>query len=189
MEWIQSQLDHALGLSVEPRDYTLLHLSLRAVVVFAASLLMLRLAHKRFFAGKNAIDVLLTFVLASTLSRAINGSAAFFGTIAVGFLLVILHNVLTWAACRYHGFGQWVKGHPQVVIADGEVKEPVLKKHHVSRKDLEEDLRLNGGTTSTEHVKQAVLERNGDISVIKQPHVVTVAVQQGVQTIRIHLEG
>jgi len=189
MEWIQSQLDHALGLSVEPRDYTLLHLGLRALIVFAASLLMLRLAHKRFFAGKNAIDVLLSFILASTLSRAINGSAAFFGTIAVGFFLVILHNVLTWAACRYHPFGQWLKGHSQVVIAEGQVQLPALKQHHVSRHDLEEDLRLNGATSSPENVRQAVLERNGDISVMRKPQVYTVAVQDGVQTIRIQIEG
>ena len=189
MDWIHQILDGPLGLSVEPRDLTTLQLSLRAIVVFTASLLMLRLAHKRFFAGKNAIDVLLSFVLASTLSRAINGSAPFFGTIAVGFLLVILHNVLTWAACRFHGFGGWLKGHVETIIRDGQVDESTMRKHHVSLRDLNEDLRLNGGVSEAKEVREATLERNGDISVRRKPQVFTIDVAQGVQTVRIEIEG
>ena len=189
MDWIHQILDGPLGLSVEPRELTVLQLSLRAMVVFTASLLMLRMAHKRFFAGKNAIDVLLSFVLASTLSRAINGSASFFGTLAVGFLLVILHNVLTWAACHFHGFGGWLKGHVETVVRDGEIDEQAMKKHHVSLRDLNEDLRLNGGVSDLKTVREATLERNGDISVLRKPQVFTVSVAEGVQTVRIEIEG
>lgn len=188
MNWIQNALDSLLGLQVEPRDLTLLQLSLRALVVFIASLLMLRLAHKRFFAGKNAIDVLLTFILASTLSRAINGSASFFGTIAVGFILVLLHNFLTWAACRFHPFGKWLKGHSQVVIADGQIDDHTLQKHHVSRNDLEEDLRLNGSLIRPEEVQLAMLERNGEISVVPKSNNAFSEIDRSASTLRAPVE-
>jgi hypothetical protein len=38
-------------------------------------------------------------------------------------------------------------------------------------------------------VRKAVLERNGEISVIRMPHVFTVAVENGVQTVKIVIEG
>lgn len=189
MDWIHQALDPWLGLSVESKYLTVLQLTLRAIVVFTAALLMLRLAHKRFFAAKNALDVLLTFILASTLSRAINGSAPFFPTLWVGFLLVLLHNGLTQLACRFHGFGKWVKGHAQVVVRDGQVDERVLARHHLSEHDLLEDLRSNGSTTDMSQVHLATLERSGDISVLRRPHVATIAVEKGVQTVRIEIEG
>lgn len=189
MDWIHQVLDPWLGLSVEPRHLTAFQISLRAVVVFGAALLMLRLAHKRFFASKNALDILLTFVLASTLARAINGSAPFFSTLWVGFLLVLLHNGITRLACWNHRFGQWVKGHSAVVIQEGHVDQELLKRHHLSVHDLQEDLRSNGSLTDPKLVRLAVLERSGDISVIRTPHVATVAVENGVQTVKIEIEG
>ncbi len=45
--------------------------------MFAAALVMVRSGDKRFFARKSAFDVILGFMLASVLSRAINGSAPF----------------------------------------------------------------------------------------------------------------
>lgn len=189
MNSIPAFLDLALGLSVEPHDLNLGQLVTRAVVVFVAALVMLRLAHKRFFATRNAVDILLSFVLASTLSRAINGSAPFFGTIAIGFLLVLLHSAVTRLACRYGKLGARIKGHTHIVVKDGEVQESVLQKHHISRHDLEEDLRLNAALTDVSQVKLAILERSGGVSVIRKPHVFTVSVAEGVQTVRIEIEG
>jgi hypothetical protein len=77
-----------LGLGAEPKDLTFVQISLRGVVVFLATLLMIRLGHKRSLARKTAFDAVLIVILASVLSRAINGSAAFFATIGGGFIIV-----------------------------------------------------------------------------------------------------
>src|SRR5690349_9012309 len=50
-----------VGLGIEPRDMTLLQISMRAVIVFIAALCLIRFAHKRFLAGKTGFDVLLAF--------------------------------------------------------------------------------------------------------------------------------
>ncbi|MEY2428222.1 MAG: hypothetical protein QOJ40_1107, partial [Verrucomicrobiota bacterium] len=73
-----------LGLGLEPRDVTFLQMSLRAVIVFLISLITVRFAHKRFLSSMSAFDALLGFILASMLSRAINGSAPFFQTLGTG---------------------------------------------------------------------------------------------------------
>ncbi|HEU5081535.1 MAG TPA: YetF domain-containing protein [Opitutaceae bacterium] len=189
MNWIYDQLTPWLGLDAQPKDFTWYQLLFRALIIFIAALAMLRIAHKRFFAGKNAIDVLLTFILASTLSRAINGSGPFFGTIFTGFVLIFLHSIATQLACRFEAFGEWIKGHSATVVRDGVVDETLLRKHHLSRRDLAEDLHLNGGTTDLAKVREAVLERSGDISIVRKTQVFTISVQEGVQTVRIEVEG
>jgi uncharacterized membrane protein YcaP (DUF421 family) len=163
---LKQLLDQWLGLQLEPKNLELQHVCLRATVIFVSALVMLRLAHKRFFARRNAVDVLLTLVIASTLARAINGNAPFFPTIGVGFLLVFMHRLLTWASVRFPGFEKLVKGSPTPLVDNGEVQTSSLRKHDVSMDDLEEDLRLKG-TANVAQVRHALLERNGEISVIR----------------------
>ena len=81
-----------LGLGAEPKDLTFLQISLRGVIVFLATLIMVRLGHKRSLSRKTAFDAVLIVILASVLSRAINGSAAFFATLGGGLVLVLLHR-------------------------------------------------------------------------------------------------
>lgn len=166
MEQLNLFLSRVLGLNVEPRELEWPQMIARGLVMFIAALLMLRLAHKRFFAQRNALDVLLSLVIASTLARAINGNAAFFPTIVTGFALVLAHRGVTWLAARSEVVGVLVKGKPTPIIEDGRVKDAVLRKHDLSREDLDEDLRING-VESPADVKRATLERNGEVSVVK----------------------
>jgi uncharacterized membrane protein YcaP (DUF421 family) len=156
----------ALGLDVDTKDLPMGQMSLRAFVIFVAALLMLRLAHKRFFAQRNPLDMLLALIIASTLSRAINGTAAFLPTIVAGFGLVFLHRALTWTAVRFHLVGQFMKGSPVVLIDRGKVDTEMLRRHSLTANDLMEDLRLNG-IERPEAVRSAILERNGEVSVTK----------------------
>ena len=166
MNQLYEVLDRVLGLNVEPGDLTTVQMCARAVVVFVSSLFMFRIAHKRFFAQRNALDVLMTLLIASVLARAINGNAAFFPTIVVGFLLIMVHRILGWAAARSPAVGLWVKGHSTVLIENGDVDLASLRRHDLSREDLDEDLRINGVSSPAE-VRRATLERNGEVSVIK----------------------
>lgn len=166
MQTLKTFVDTWLGLQVEPHNLLLPQMALRAIVVFVAALVMLRLAHKRFFARRNTIDVLLTFVLASTLSRAINGSAAFCPTLATGFVLVFVHRGFTFLTARWPAFGRLAKGEPATLIENGRVHEKTLRAHSLSRDDLAEDLRISG-VADPHEVRQALLERNGQISVLK----------------------
>jgi uncharacterized membrane protein YcaP (DUF421 family) len=79
-----------LGLGSEARDLAFLQISLRAVIVFLATLIMVRLGHKRSLARKSAFDAILLVILASFLARAINGTAPLFATIGAGSLSCFL---------------------------------------------------------------------------------------------------
>src|SRR5687768_14938175 len=98
-----------LGLGAEPEDLTFAQVSLRGVIIFVLTLVMVRLSSKRSLAEKTAFDAIFIVILASILSRAINGSAGFFTTIGGGFILVFLHRSFSWIACRSHAFGKLIK--------------------------------------------------------------------------------
>ncbi len=155
-----------LGIGVKPEDLGLLQLSLRSLIVFVCALVMLRFSAKRFLGRKTAFDILLTFVLGSMLSRAINGSAAFFGSIGAALVLVLFHRLFAALAFYSHAFGWLIKGSDDLVIQEGQVREAALRKNYLTRNDLLEDLRLKS-VGNPSQVREARLERSGDLSVLK----------------------
>lgn len=165
---LHDTLQRVLGLDAEPGSLTFGQIALRALIVFFATLIMVRLADRRFFAKKAAFDVILGFILASMLARAVNGSAAFFPTLGVGFVLVGLHRLLGAIAFRSHWFGFLVKGNPDILVENGELKKSAMRRTNISEHDLLEDLRLNGMIADPSEVQVARLERDGKISVIRR---------------------
>jgi len=156
-----------LGLGSETKELTFLQISLRGVIVFAATLIMVRLSSKRSLAEKTAFDAVLIVIVASVLARAINGSAPFFPTIGAGFVLVLLHRLLGLAAYHSHAFGCLIKGKPAVLVQNGNLDRQSMRRNQVSEHDLEEDMRLTAKTEDLAKIKIARLERSGDVSFIK----------------------
>ena len=157
-----------LGLSAEPRDLTFVQVSLRGVVVFLVTLITVRLGHKRLLSRKTPFDAVLLVILASVLSRALNGSAAFFATLGGGVVLVLLHRVFAFLTFYSHRFGILVKGRPEVIVRDGQCDMVMMWRNHVSTHDLDEDMRLSAHTDDLSDIRVARVERSGDISFIKK---------------------
>jgi uncharacterized membrane protein YcaP (DUF421 family) len=157
-----------LGLGMEPKELTFVQVSLRGVIIFLVTLVMVRLSSKRSLAEKTAFDAILLVILASVLSRAINGTAGFFTSIGGGFVLVLLHRFFAWVACRSHAFGKIIKGRPDVIVENGQVNRHAMRKNLISDHDLEEDLRLDAHTEDLSRIRVARLERSGDVSFIKR---------------------
>src|SRR5204862_1694559 len=104
-----------LGLDAEPKDLTFTQISLRGIIIFLHTLVMVRVSSRRSLAEKTAFDAILLVILASVLSRAINGSAGFFTSIGCSFVLVFLHRFFSWVGCRSHAFGKLIKGCPAII--------------------------------------------------------------------------
>ena len=157
-----------LGLGVEPKELTFLQISIRGIIVFVATLLMIRLGHKRSLARKTPFDAVLIVILASVLSRAINGSAAFFATLGGSVVIVLIHRLFALIAYHSHAFGILIKGRPEVIVENGNFVIDTMRRNHISKHDLEEDLRLDAEFENISRVQVARVERSGDISFIKK---------------------
>jgi uncharacterized membrane protein YcaP (DUF421 family) len=160
-------IEALLGLGAEPKELTFLQVSIRGVIVFIATVVMVRLSSKRSLAEKTAFDAVLIVIVASVLARAINGSAPFFPTLGIGFILVLLHRLLGVAAYYSHGFGILIKGKAVVLVENGKLQRKNMRLNHISEHDLEEDMRLDAATEDLSKIKIARVERSGDISFIK----------------------
>lgn len=181
-------LEDLLGLGIDVQDVNAIQMALRTVLIYAATLAIVRVGSKRFLSQATAFDAIVAIMLGSIMSRAINGSAPFLPTLAAGVILVGLHWLIAAIAYSSDSFGTLVKGNPVLLIKDGNLQEKGLRKTSVSAKDLEEALRIESHVTEPESVQLAYLERNGGISVIPrkpEPRVLEVSVEDGVQTVRI----
>jgi uncharacterized membrane protein YcaP (DUF421 family) len=156
----------ALGLNRDASALTFTQISLRGIIVFIATLVIVRCADRRFLSQKTAFDAVLGFILASMLARAVNGNAAFLPTLGGGLVLVVLHRLLAYWSRRSHVFGILVKGRSEVIVRDGRLDEGVASRNCLSEHDILEDLRLNGNVGGISDVAIAVFERNGHISVV-----------------------
>ena len=163
MTSLHSILDRALG--IDAPQLSIWQVGLRAAVIYVAALVMVRIVGDRRFIGKYAaFDVVLSIIFGSTLSRAINGSSPFWGTIFGGFVLVILHWLVS--AIAFH-FTQWentIKGRSRTLIKDGQLCHKAMQACHITREDLASTLRVQCQVNRLERVEQACLERNGEIS-------------------------
>ena len=166
MNQLASAVERALGPHASAGDLTTGQIALRAILVFLVWLVVVRLADRRLLGKYSAFDVVLAVMLGSVLSRAINGSAPFWGTLAAAAVLVALHWLLTFLSFRSHAFGHLVKGLPRTLIVDGRVYEDELRRNLITKHDLDEMLRLQGRITEPSKAKLAMLERNGQISAI-----------------------
>jgi len=107
-------------------------------------------------------------ILAAVLSRAINGSAAFFATLGGGVVLVVVHRLFAFLTFYSHGFGILVKGRPDVIVHDGQCDLATMRRNHVSMHDLDEDMHLDAHLDDLSKIRLARVERSGDISFIKK---------------------
>lgn len=188
MEEIWQSISEILGLRVEGPNA--LQMALRALIVYVATLAMVRVGEKRFLGKNTAFDVILGIVLGSVVSRAVTGQSPFFPTLAAGFVLVTLHWIFAALAFRSDWFGTLVKGHVRMLVEDGEIRWDAMQESHISEQDLQEALRRQAQIEDVSRVKAARLERSGEISALpmeKEAQVIEVTVAEGVQTVRIEL--
>ena len=69
----------------------------RALLIFAYGLVIVRLAGRRSFSKWAALDIIVSILVGSNLSRALTGSADLWGTLAATTLILALHALLAQA--------------------------------------------------------------------------------------------
>ena len=167
-------LDSALGLGADPRDLHFHQMALRCVVTFSAGLIMMRMGSLRLLGKYTPFDTLLSVLIGAVLSRAITGASPFFPTLGVCFLMVWLHLLVGRIAYYSQTFGRLVKGAAEPLSEAGALNESTMRRHNVTRNDLEENLRMHGIDPESADGVDMFLERSGDISIVDSGKTQTV---------------
>jgi uncharacterized membrane protein YcaP (DUF421 family) len=145
----------------------------RTLVVFLSVFIVLRVAGKRELGQMTVFDLVVILLISNAVQNAMVGpDLSVQGGILAAVTLVALDRVV--AAFRLRG-GLWsrlLEGSPSVLVEEGELVEPNLRRERLERSELEMVMREHG-VDSLADVKLAVLETDGSISIVpKTSHVV-----------------
>ena len=138
----------------------------RAVLIFAYGLALVRFAGRRVFGHWAALDIVVSIVVGSNMSRALTGNAPLWGTLIATTLVMALHWILSHVAARSQRASQILEGRFVRLGENGRVDEALLHRHAVSEADLYEALR-GAGLDKLDGARLIVLEPSGKISVLK----------------------
>jgi uncharacterized membrane protein YcaP (DUF421 family) len=147
-------------------DVTLLQECARAALVFAYGLLLVRVSGRRVFGRWSAIDIVISIIVGSNLSRTLTGNAPLLGTLAATTLLMFLHWLLAQAAARSPALSRLFEGRARELGRDGRLAHRRDLRVAISEADLAEALRQSG-VERVEDTRLLVLEPSGKISVLK----------------------
>jgi uncharacterized membrane protein YcaP (DUF421 family) len=168
MNGIAEFFDGVLGLSVHTaQELNAAQICARAAVVYIALIAYVRFGKKRFLGQATAFDAVLVIIIGSLASRAVSGTAPFFGSLAGTFVFILIHWVLSYFTESSPALSRLIKGSDTLLIKDGRIDKAALEDAHMSMDDLEEDLRQQG-VEDPKEVKRARLERSGKVSVIRK---------------------
>lgn len=145
-------------------DIGALQMTARGIVVLAYGLVLVRVFGRRIFGRWSPLDVVLSVLIGSNLSRALTGNAPLFATLFASTAIVGIYWGLARLA-REAGWVSWlVKGREVVLIRDGRVDWDEVRRQNLGPRDLDEALHA-AGCEGAEEVRLARLERNGDINI------------------------
>ncbi|HEX7252625.1 MAG TPA: YetF domain-containing protein [Thermoanaerobaculia bacterium] len=138
---------------------------LRAVVVYAFLLLLLRLTGKRQVGQLAPFDLVLLLVLSNAVQNSMNGGDnSLVGGLISAATLVLLNFAVGQATYRNKRLESLIEGRPQILVHNGKLYEDVLIRAQMTHHELNAALRRSGCAT-VQDVHMAVLENNGQISV------------------------
>lgn len=140
----------------------------RAAIVYAVLLVLVRISGKRTVGEFTPFDLLVVMLLAeSTQGALVGGDESVAGSLIVAATLIAMNYAVGFASARSKAVDRVVEGEPVVLLRNGRVLTDALKRNNVPLSDLDESLRKQGITEHSK-VEIAMLETNGDITVIRK---------------------
>jgi uncharacterized membrane protein YcaP (DUF421 family) len=137
----------------------------RAVIVYAFLLIILRLTGKRQVGQLAPFDLVLLLVLSNAVQNSMNGGDnSLVGGLISAATLVLLNYGIGLATYRNKRLESLIEGRPQLLVHNGKLFEDVLTRAQLTHHELNSALR-QAGVACLEDVHSAVLENNGSISV------------------------
>src|SRR5215207_6299832 len=127
LHFISVSSDAVLGLSLKAEDLGYGHMAARALLMYLILIAVIRGAKKRFLGQPSAFDMILVIVLGSIAARAMTGGALYFPSVLALVVIVATHWIFSFIARDSRWFSDLIKGHPTVLIENGDIKRKALR--------------------------------------------------------------
>ena len=143
---------------------------IRPALVYLFLLLLLRLTGKRTLAQITTFDFVLLLIISEATQQALIGedNSMINGAIVVA-TLIGLNILMSLLKQRSKWFDRLLDDIPLVIVVDGKPLKDRMDKARVDLQDILEAGRQLQGLERIDQVRYAILERNGQISIIPKP--------------------
>ena len=139
----------------------------RAVFGYCFLVLMVRVVGRRPGNQMTPFDFVLVFFLGGlTLTPMVGNDRSIVNALTIVMSIAVTHFVLVWLKQRSPAFGRVLDGMPLVLFEKGKWHGPTMDEVAVQHQDVMASAR-DKGLERLDQVEYAILERNGEISIIQ----------------------
>lgn len=143
--------------------------AIRTVLIYVLVIVAVRIMGKRQLGELQPVELVVTLLISDLAAVPLqeSGTPLLIGILPI-FVLVALELLLSGIMLKSSPFSRLVSGKPIVLIRNGVLIQPALKKIRMTVEDLAEALRQQG-VFEPDDVEFALMETNGHISLVLKP--------------------
>ena len=135
--------------------------------IYLLLLLIFRIAGRRTLAETTTFDLVLLLIIGETTQQAMVGNDDSVPGAAIAILtLVSLDMTIGLTKKLFPAFDRLLEGKAVLLIHEGKIQDAAMRANGLDKDDLLEAARLSHGLVDVEEVRQATLERGGQISIV-----------------------
>ena len=144
----------------------------RAIVLYIIVLVVMRLMGKREIGQLQPFELAIAIMIADLASIPMTDTGVPISNGIVPILgLLVMHLLISTINLKSMKAREIICGKPQILIYRGKIDEKALKKERFTLNELQERLR-DKNIVNISDVEYAILETNGQISVIEKNHTI-----------------
>lgn len=141
----------------------------RAAAIYLALLIVFRIAGRRALSDITTLDFLLLLVIGQATGQALLGDDhSVTNAVLVIISLILLDLGFSLLKRRSSWASLHLEGEPMIVVEQGRLLRRRMDRARISESDILEAARISQGLERLDQIKFAILERNGQISIIAQ---------------------
>jgi len=138
-----------------------------AVVIYLFLLVVFRIAGRRTLAQTTTFDLVLVLLIGDATQQALLGEDTTLASGALAILtLVSLDVALTHLKRLFPTLDRLIEGEAVVIMTNGQLREHPMVANVLDEEDVKAAARENHGLTDLTNVREAVLEKDGKISIV-----------------------
>ncbi len=139
----------------------------RSLFLYGLMVVLFRCAGKRTLRDVTVFDLVLLLLIAEAAQQGLIGDdPSLTQAVVVITTLVMTDVVLALVKQRFPRVDRWLEGVPIVLLEDGEPLREVMRRSAVDESDILQAARERHGLERLDQIRFAVLERDGNISIV-----------------------
>jgi uncharacterized membrane protein YcaP (DUF421 family) len=138
----------------------------RASVVYIFLLFALRITGKKQVGQMAPFDLVTLLVLSNAVQNSmVGGDNSLLGGLISASSLVLINWGTSWLTFRSKKIERVLEGRPIILVHNGQIDPEAMRESQITTHELNAELRSHG-CASIHEVRYAILENNGQVSVI-----------------------